>query len=197
MNNPYLLDALRFLVNTAFSLYLLLVALRFLLQTARADSRNPISRFLLQATNPPLRPLRRLAPGFAGIDWACVILMLILKAVELGVNSLLSYGALMAPGSLLTLSVAEVLELLIYILIFAILGQVLLSWINPYSHSPAARLLHQLSEPLLGRARRLLPPFHGIDFSPLLALALLQLALILLVRPLVDLAWNLAQQAGI
>ena len=52
MGASYLSDALLFLVNTLFSLYILLVVLRFMLQTVRADSRNPVSQFLLAATNP-------------------------------------------------------------------------------------------------------------------------------------------------
>jgi len=49
-------------------------------------------------------------------------------------------------------------------------------------------LLHRLNEPLLRPARRLLPPFSGIDLSPLVVIIVLQLASILLVRPIRDLA---------
>ena len=52
----YLAEALLFVLGTALSLCLLLAAQRFLLQTARADSHNPLSQFLLKTTNPPLRP---------------------------------------------------------------------------------------------------------------------------------------------
>ena len=83
MGGSYLTDALLFLANTIFSIYILLVVLRFLLQAVRADSRNPISQFLLQATSPPLRLLRRFIPGFAGVDWSCIILMLMLQAIKL------------------------------------------------------------------------------------------------------------------
>ena len=79
MGSSYLSEALLFLVNTLFSIYILLVVLRFMLQTVRADSRNPVSQFLLAATNPPLRLLRRIVPGYAGVDWSCVILMLALQ----------------------------------------------------------------------------------------------------------------------
>ena len=65
MGGSYLTDALLFLVNTIFSIYILLVVLRFLLQLVRADSRNPVSQFLLSA---PARaaPVAPLHPGFAG-----------------------------------------------------------------------------------------------------------------------------------
>ena len=192
MGGSYLSDALLFLVNTLFSIYILLVVLRFLLQTVRADYHNPLSQFLLQATNPPLRLLRRIVPGFAGIDWSCVVLMITLQALKLFLATLIAYGSSIAFFGLLVLSTAELLRLIIYIFIFIILFQVILSWINPGSYNPVTVLLHQLSEPLLRPARRLLPPVHGIDFSPILALVVLQLSLMLLYRPLADLGRALA-----
>ena len=192
MSGSYLSDALLYLINTIFSLYILLVVLRFMLQTVRADAGNPVSQFLLAATNPPLRLLRRIVPGSAGVDWSCVVLMLALQAVELFLTSLIAFGVSLAIAGLILLSAAELLKLVIYIFMFVILAQVILSWINPGAYNPATALLYQLSEPLLRPARRLLPATHGIDFSPILVLIVLQLSLMLLVRPLADLGRALA-----
>ena len=192
MSGSYLSDALLYLINTIFSLYILLVVLRFMLQTVRADARNPVSQFLLAATNPPLRLLRRIVPGYGGIDWSCVILMLALQAVELFLTSLIAFGVSLALAGLVLLSAAELLKLIIYIFMIVILVQVILSWINPGAYNPVTALLYQLSEPLLRPARRLLPATHGIDFSPILAFLILQLSLMLLVRPLADLGRALA-----
>ncbi|MEP1706358.1 MAG: YggT family protein, partial [Marinobacter sp.] len=57
--------------------YLTIVLLRFLLQLARADFYNPISQFVVKATNPLLRPLRRFIPGWGGIDGAALVLAVI------------------------------------------------------------------------------------------------------------------------
>lgn len=187
MGVSYLSDAMLFLINTIFSLYILLVVLRFMLQTVRADSRNPVSQFLLAATNPPLRLLRRIIPGYAGVDWSCIILMIALQAVELFLTSLIAFGVTLAFFGLLLLSAAELLKLIIYIFMFVIFVQIILSWINPGAYNPVTALLYQLSEPLLRPARRLLPSTHGIDFSPILVFIFLQLSLMLLVRPLADL----------
>ena len=192
MGSSYLTDAVLYLISAVFSIYILLVVLRFLLQTVRADSRNPISRFLLTATNPPLRLLRRVIPGFAGIDWSTIVLMVSLQAIELTITSLITYGAFISFASLIVLSIAELLTSIIYIFIFVIFVHVLLSWINPGSYNPITVLLYELSESLLRPARRLLPPIHGIDLSPILVFVFLQLSLILLVRPLTDLARVLA-----
>ncbi len=192
MDGSYLGDAMLYLINTIFSIYILLVVLRFLLQMVRADSHNPISQFLLQATNPPLRLLRRFIPGFAGVDWSCIILMVALQAIELSLTSLIAYGSSFAFPGLVVLSCAELLKLIIYVCMFVIFVQIILSWINPGSYNPITVLLYQLSEPLLRPARRLLPPTHGIDFSPILVFIVLQLSLMLLVRPLADLGRALA-----
>ena len=187
MNNAYLSDAMLYLINTIFSIYILLVVLRFMLQAVRADARNPVSQFLLAATNPPLRLLRRIIPGYAGVDWSCLLLMLALQAGELFIVSLVAFGAVPAVPGLLLLSAAELLKLIIYIFMFVIFVQAILSWINPGTYNPITALLYQLSEPLLRPARGLLPATHGIDFSPILVFIVLQLSLMLLVRPLSDL----------
>ena len=192
MSGSYLTDALLYLINTIFSIYILFVVLRFLLQTVRADSHNPISQFLLQATGPPLRLLRRFIPVVGGIDWPCIILMVTLQAIEFSLTSLITFGASFAFIGLLVLSIAELLKLIIYIFIFVIFVQIILSWISPGSYNPITVLLNQLSEPLLRPARRILPSTHGIDFSPILVFIFLQLSLMLLVRPLIDLGRALA-----
>ncbi len=192
MESSYLSDAVLYLINTIFSLYILLVALRFLLQMVRADARSPVSQFLLAATNPPLRPLRRIIPGYAGVDWSCIILMLALQAIELFLVCLIGFGVFLALPGLILLSAAELLKLIIYIFMFVIFVQVILSWISPRTYNSVTALVYQLSEPLLQPARRLLPATHGMDFSPILVFILLQLSLMLLVRPLADLGRALA-----
>ncbi|HSR62519.1 MAG TPA: YggT family protein, partial [Gammaproteobacteria bacterium] len=90
--SSYLSNAGEFLISVIFDLYILAVMLRFLLQWVRADFYNPFSQFLVKVTNPALRPLRRIIPGYAGIDWPSILLMLILQAVELVLISLLKIG---------------------------------------------------------------------------------------------------------
>ena len=71
----YLSNAGVFLVQTLFGIYEVIILLRFLLQLVRADFYNPISQFIVKATNLPLRPLRRVIPGLAGIDMASLVLL--------------------------------------------------------------------------------------------------------------------------
>ena len=59
-------DIFVYLIYVFFSLYLLAMLLRFLLQAVRADFYNPISQALVKLTNPLVIPLRKILPGYGG-----------------------------------------------------------------------------------------------------------------------------------
>lgn len=64
------------------------------------------------------------------------------------------------------------------ILFWAIIGRALLSWFpmrpgNPFQ--PLAVVLFQITEPILGPLRRVIPMIGMIDISPIVALFLLQI----------------------
>ncbi len=187
MGNPYASDAATLLIQTLFGLYIIVVLLRFFLQLVRADFYNPISQFIVKATQPPLRPLRQVIPGFAGIDLAALVLMFLLQCIEIWLILALKNISPSFAG-ISVLAVAELIQLTIYLFFFSIIVQVVLSWVSPGTYNPLTALIFRLNEPLLSPARRLLPPFSGVDLSPLVVLIALQLALILIVRPIRDLA---------
>ncbi|HEC19217.1 MAG TPA: YggT family protein [Gammaproteobacteria bacterium] len=191
MGGSYAGNAGVFLVQTLFGLYIGAVMLRYLLGVVRADFYNPISQFLVKITNPPLVPLRRIIPSLGGIDLASLILLLALQVLELLAVGLIT-GLSFHPAGLMVLSVAELLGLLFQIYFFTILIQVVLSWVSPGGYNPAVSLLYSLNEPLLGRARRILPPIHGFDLSPILVMIGIQLLNILVVAPIHDLGRGLA-----
>jgi len=183
----YLSNAGEYLISLIFTLYILAVLLRLLLQFIRADFYNPISQFLVTVTNPVLRPLRRWIPGYGGVDLPSILLLVVLQGTELCLIALLKTGAIPAISGLLVLIVAHLLKMIIYIYVVMIIIQAISSWINPGAYSPITILMYQLSEPLVRPIRRVIPPAGGIDWSPLIALIALQLALILITAPLQDL----------
>jgi YggT family protein len=191
MGEGYLGDTAAFLVSTLLGLYVLALLLRFLLQWARADFYNPISQFLVRVTSPALRPLRRYIPGYGGVDLASLLLMLALKILEWWLV-LAVRGVSPAPGGVFFLAVADLLSLLINVYLVSILVQAVLSWVNPGPYrNPLSPLLNRLNEPLLGPARRLLPPVSGFDLSPIVVLILLQVTSMLVVAPIRDLGRGL------
>lgn len=187
LDNPYLSNAAIYMLETVFTLYIMMVLLRFLLQLVRADFYNPICQFLVKATNPPLRPLRRIIPGLKGIDVASVVLLIALQMLALWLIHVAG-GRTVALPALFLFALSELLLLTLNIFLISILVQVIMSWLNPQAHNPVLSILYSLNEPLLRPARRMLPNTSGIDFSPLLVLVLIQLSKILLVAPLRDAA---------
>lgn len=187
----YLSQAGLYLIQVVFGFYTLLVLLRLLFQLARADFYNPFSQFIVTLTQPPLKILRRFIPGFFGIDFATVVLLLAIKILEMVLVAWLQ-GVAPNPASVIVLAIADLIQLTIWVYIFSILVRVILSWVNPYGmRNPMADLLYSLTEPMLAPARRLIPPIGGLDLSPIAVLVLLQLTLILIVRPLNDFGLSL------
>jgi YggT family protein len=169
-----------YLVQTLLSLFLVAMLLRFLLQLVKADFYNPISQFLVKATNPLVVPMRRVIPGFGGLDIATLVLALLLQTVAIVV--LLLINGLGIPNILLILAWAALglVGLLVNIYFFALLATIILSWVAAGSGHPAIYLLHQITEPVMAPFRRILPAMGGLDLSPILVFIMinvLQIAL--------------------
>ncbi|MDH3525907.1 MAG: YggT family protein [Gammaproteobacteria bacterium] len=182
MQGSYFTNPLEFVISTLFSLYILAIMLRFLLGAFRADFYNPASQFLVRITNPLLVPLRKVIPSIGKFDSAALLLMLILQIISLVLVLALRGGGI-PVGAVLLSSIAELVSLMINVFIFAIIIQVILSWVNPGSYNPVSSLLYSLTSPVLRPIQRLIPPISGIDLSPLVALLGLQV-LRMLVLPL-------------
>jgi YggT family protein len=67
------------------------------------------------------------------------------------------------------------INVLFNVLLFAILGRVLMSWIDPQGNMSITRMLQEITEPILAPIRSILPSFGMFDLSPLVAMLLLQL----------------------
>lgn len=169
-----------YLVQTALTLYMMAMLLRFLLQLVRADFYNPISQFLVKITNGPVLPLRRIIPGVGGIDVASLLLTLLLQALAIIILMALYGLGLPHPGLLLLWSILGVAGLLVNVYFFALLATIILSWVAPGSNNPAVYLLYQITEPVMAPFRKLLPAMGGMDFSPILVFILINIVQIAL-----------------
>ena len=108
-----------------------------------------------------------------------LVLAFVLQFLEVLLVTLL-VGRDAGIGGLLLIAAGELFKLLINIYLWGLIIQAILSWVNPDPYHPAARLLAQLTAPLLQPARRLLPPIAGVDLSPMLAIvALIFISLLL------------------
>jgi YggT family protein len=159
-------NAFAFLIEAVFGLYIGVVLLRLFLQWVRADFYNPVSQFVVKLTNPLLVPLRRLIPGYGGIDLAALVL-----AYALAVLSTAIVYAL-PPIDILLKALFVLMSTTFSLFFWMVVIRALMSWISP-GHHPAARVLDQLTEPVLRPIRRVVPPLGGLDLSPLIFLLLL------------------------
>ena len=169
-----------YVIQTLASLYLLIVMLRFLFQLVRADFYNPISQFVVKATNPLLMPLRKAVPGLFGIDLASLILALLVQwAAMQAVASMAGLG-LLNPLQVLTWALVGVLSLTVNIFFWGMIIMIIVSWVAPQSYHPALLLLRQLVEPVMAPFRRVIPPMGGLDISPIFAFLALNVVQILI-----------------
>ncbi len=167
-------SSLVFLVQTLGGLYIMAVLLRFLLQIVRADFYNPISQAIVKVTSPLLNPIRKVIPGFGGIDAASLVLALVLQIVLLYlVLAIKGFTPAVVPfPTVLTMSLIRLAEHVLDIYMFSLIIIAIASWVAPGSYNPGLMLLHQITEPLSSRVRKFIPPIGGLDFS-LMALVII------------------------
>ena len=188
MGSTYFTDPLIFLIDSVFSLYILAVLLRFLLQWGGAGYYNPILQFLVKITHPPLKLLRRFVPSVGRIDTASLILILALQMLSDASILFLLDGGMINMGALAITSVAQIISMLLNVLVFSIFARALLSWVNTGTFSSADSVLRTITEPVLDVFRRVIPYLGGLDLSPLAALMVLQMAKMVILPPLYQLA---------
>ncbi len=187
----YFSSAAACLIEALFGFYMVIVLLRLMLQMVRADFYNPLCQFIVKVTNPPLKPLRRIIPGVAGVDMASVLLLFALQMAKIALIAFALGRVLSLPG-LAVLSVAELIGLLLNVYMVSILIQIILSWVGPGTPNPLTGILYAINEPIMRPARRILPPISGIDLSPILVFLAIGLLKILIVSPLLDVGRGLA-----
>src|SRR5690606_16383215 len=98
--------------------YIMTFMLRFILQLVRADYFNPLSQFVVKVTNPLVVPLRRIIPGFLGIDWATLIVLTLLTCAKLLLLFFILFNKLPNALGLLVWSLGDILSLTIYVFFF-------------------------------------------------------------------------------
>jgi YggT family protein len=159
-------EIFQFLLETLGSLYLCLVVLRAMLQASGADFYNPISQFVVKATQPPLGILRRAIPRGRRFDPALLVLAMVVQAIVLG-GLLVLAGYIPSVVQLITWSAVGLIGLVVNTYLIAMVIMIVVSWVAPGSHHPAVRLVYQVTEPVMGPVRSLLPAMGGLDFSPI------------------------------
>jgi len=172
--------ALKFLIQTLGNLFVVAVLLRFMMQLFRVPFRNPFAQFIVAITDFAVKPLRRLVPGLFGLDWACLVLALVLEfVVVIAVYWLDGFPFVLAGAKvwpvMLGLAVVRLLSLAVYLIIGLTLVRAVLSWVN--SDTPLMPVVYELTEPFLRPLRRIVPTVANVDLTPLVLFIVCQLVL--------------------
>jgi YggT family protein len=175
------MQAVIFIVETLFGLYLLVLLLRLLMQFTRADFRNPVARAIVQLTDPVILPLRRVLPPAGKIDSASIAAIVLISVLKLLLVQLLLGVGVPRIDYLARALLIDVVQLVLRTYLYAIIVYALLSFVAQGNLSPAQSLLNSICEPVLRPVRQRIPPIAGLDFSALWVCIAIQ-ALLLLLR---------------
>ncbi len=166
-----------FLVDTLFTFFVVLLLLRFHFQWLRVPFRNPVGEFVLATTSWMVMPARRVIPGLAGLDLPTLLLAWAVQALGMWIQAEIR-GFEPAIGSLVLIALIDLVRYSLYILVAAVIIQVVFSWLNPYT--PVAPVVDALTRPFLRPLRRFIPPIGSFDLTPLVLVVLAQVVLIVL-----------------
>ena len=177
-------NALAYLIDVFFGLVTYTLLLRLVMQLLRAPFRNPLGQAVMALTDWIVKPLRKVLPGYRGVDWATVVAAIVFQFAWL-LALQFTFGrafALFGPGIafLLLATVIALVKALLWLVIIVVFAQAILSWVAP--DGPLAGVLNALTFPVLRPVRRVVPPIGGtLDLSPLIVIVLAQLLLITIV----------------
>lgn len=175
-----LAQILEFLVDTISGFLVFLLLARFHFQWLRVSFRTQFGEFILALTSWIVMPARRILPAIAGFDVPTLAVAWLVQTATLVIVYMLrgSDFAVLLPslGVLFALALVDLLRFSLYILIFALIVQAVLSWTSP--HSPMGATFDAMVRPFLRPIRRMVPPISNIDLSPLVLLVIVQVLLI-------------------
>lgn len=189
----------QFLLQTIEFVIVYPALLRFFMQIFRTPARNPLSNFVIAITDFAVKPLRKFIPGVNGMDlasliwaWLAEIILLFLFFALAGANVFMG-GPLTLPA-IVFLAFVKLVKFSIYLLIFAVLVQAILSWTSPYH--PLQPVFTSLTRRFLSPIQRILPKLGGVDLSPLVLFVICQLLLIIPINTLEAIAVRLIPISG-
>ncbi len=171
-------SALNFLLHTILNTLTIMFLLRFFMQLFRTSFYNPLGQMVMALTDFAVKPVRKFIPSWKKIDLSTLFLAILtqflLQLVLLWLRDFpMSVAGSSIWPSIVGMCILGTIRAVLDLFFYAILLQVILSWVNP--HTPIAPVLESLTRPILAPIQRIIPLTNGIDFSPVVALILLQM----------------------
>lgn len=171
VNNP--LAVIGQLLHVGLMIYLWIIIIGALISWVNPDPFNPVVSFLRRATDPLFIQLRRHVPLIAGgVDFSPVLAIALVYFLDASVvPMLIEQGNILAN---LLIGLGRSVSMLLNFLLIVVIVSAVISFVSPNPYNPIVRVISALTYPLFSWFRRRLPlVYGGIDFSPLLVLALI------------------------
>ena len=175
-------QVIRFLLDVVFGLFTYALLLRFAMQWLRAPFRNPLGQAVIALTDWIVKPLRRVLPGWKGVDWASLLALFLFQFLWLLAYNLVFGGFSLparaclpagrdgdrtAEGGALAADRRRVRA-----------GDPVVGGAG----RPAVRIAQRADVSVPAPIRRIMPPIGGtLDLSPLIVIVIAQLALMTIV----------------
>ncbi|GIS86959.1 MAG: YggT family protein [Gammaproteobacteria bacterium] len=165
-------NLLQFLFTTLIDFVILILLLR-VFSAYWVSVNNQIHRSVILMTDSILKPLRGSINNKTFI-YLIVALCLLIKFFALWVMT--QFSCIVAPNllQLIGLSVGSLIHFVLNILFFAIIAHVIFSWILSNQHNSFSDFIRQLVVPILYPIQKRLPYPAGMDFSPFIAIVVIQ-----------------------
>lgn len=175
-----LYEIIHLILDVAGGLVVGACLLRAWMQVRRIPGANPVGNVVMSLSDWIVRPLRRFVPAFRGIDSASLIAAFLITLAAAVIALSLRFGGVPPPDLIIAVTIVWLIKWILYLAQMLILIAAVLSWVNPFS--PFLPIFDALTRPLLAPIRRVMPQSGRMDFSPLVALLAIQIALIVVNR---------------
>lgn len=170
-------DPIVLIIRMLGEMYAFIIILRFLLQLSHADYYNPISQAIAKLTNVPVVAISRAVPRIGKFDISALLYATVVKLATLFLIVMVSGMDMPNIVHLLVLALVGVVNGILEIYFWAVLGSVIISWVAPGSYHPGPQLIQQVTQPLFKLVQKVVPPIGGLDLSPIfifLAITIIQ-----------------------
>lgn len=170
------------ILHTVFNMItgfaMLLIFIRFMMQFAGLDRRNPFVAPAYQATS-VVDVFGRIFPtvGQGRISLAAIALMFLVRLIDIAGNAALNHKGIAPIPLFFTGTLSLILDFL-RMCRYLIFASIIVSWIVVFTNSmhPIIEIIMQLAEPILAPFRRIIPNLGMLDLSPILAFFIIYLA---------------------
>ena len=169
----FLFNLLIIIIKLTFNFFIFLLLLKVLLRYFSIDYQNPLNLFITRVFNYlkifDNKALKTVFDSNIGLIGSC----LVINFFKFTITSLIMFGNIPNFLSLVFFTFTDMALLVIRLYTFLIIIYVILTWIHPISTSPVIYMLDKMTQPILKKIKKVVPPIFGLDFSPLAALTIM------------------------